>query len=164
MLVEILGIIAPAATATNPAINAYSMRSWAWSSIQNVDNTCFMRSPSRAQRWPDVLTVTVADSKANRQENLDWRSKRAHGIGSVAGCVGQQRFDLVEQRHQRGRYVRHQSSAGDGHQTCHQCILDDVLALVSLAEGPKQSLHPLSFARTAWPDSTKLTAHGRRQN
>jgi hypothetical protein len=34
MLLATLGIIAPAATATNPAINAYSMRSWPRVSFQ----------------------------------------------------------------------------------------------------------------------------------
>ena len=34
MLVETPGMIEPAATATNPAIKAYSMRSCAWVSLQ----------------------------------------------------------------------------------------------------------------------------------
>ena len=34
MLVETPGMIAPAATATKPAIRAYSMRSWACVSLQ----------------------------------------------------------------------------------------------------------------------------------
>ena len=79
MLFETFGIIAPAATATNPAIRAYSMRSWAWSSLQNVDNVCFMRSPSRAQRWPDVPKVTGWLEIMNRQEHLGmgWEEHRA---------------------------------------------------------------------------------------
>src|SRR5258708_1308801 len=59
----------------------------------------------------------------------DWSAHRQGGLvswlGSFSGC--QHAADLAEDGADAGGDTRHDSAGGDGHETCHQSVFDEVL-------------------------------------
>src|SRR6266849_846954 len=48
-------------------------------------------------------------------------------LATLVGSGGHHRRDLRENRADAGRNARHNGAGGNGHETCHQSVLDEVL-------------------------------------
>src|SRR5579864_3531569 len=107
------GITAPAATATKPTINAYSMRSCPFVSIQtlNIKIRRFIFSSVSPEASGPV-------EPAARPGDSDW----------LAGCDGHDRSDFRKDRADASCNARHNRAGRDGHKTHHQCVFDEVLS------------------------------------
>src|SRR5262245_61122275 len=86
----------------------------------------------------------AADLEGDLEESGLNRSLRVgYGLATGVGGSGHDRRDLREDRADGGRNARHNRTGGNGHETSHQSIFDEVLtfAILPNLQLQKQILH-----------------------
>ena len=81
-------------------------------------------------RLKERMPREVRPVPAPREANLFWLSsddRCGDGLATLGGSVRHNRRDLGKDRADAGRNARHDGAGGDGHETSHQGILDEVL-------------------------------------